>query len=370
MPKDLKVVLLGTRGPLAYAVLRALHAMKARVALICDCRSAIRKSRYCRVLYVSRDIGSEPLNHIARIIEEEHRREFVDVVIASDVAGAMVLNAIRAELTPPIFPIAENSVLRLLNNKWAFQEICARAGIPVPDSIFFESKDRLDVGSIAGILGYPVVIKPVELFGGEGVVVAEAPEAILTRVVRNDRYKYGENGLIVQRYVDGRDWGVGAFAIDGRIETAVTFMCGSYWRTEFREHPDLLDACRRLIEHVRYTGVINFDCRVDEKTNAFKLLECNPRFFHRVTAARLCGVNFVEAGIHGKEQALRGARYFPIRDVLTLKGIKALLEGRWPLSALITDVLETLQDPVPALTHNAGWIHPLAKAVSPLFQRV
>lgn len=371
MPKDLNVVLLGMRGPLAYAALKALYAMKARVGLICDCRSAIRKSRYCRrVLYVSRDIGSEPLSHIARIIEEEHRRESVDFVVASDVSGEMVLNAIEAEVTPPIFPAAENSVLRALNNKWAFQQICNAAGVPVPDSIFFESKDRLDVGRIVATLGYPVVVKPVEMFGGDGVVVAENSEAISARVIRNDRYTYGDSGLIVQRYVPGRDWGVGAFAIDGRIEAAVTFMCGPRWRTQFREHSDLLNACRRIIEHVRYTGVVNFDCRVDDKANAFKLLECNPRFFHRITAVRLCGINFVAAGIHKKEQVLHGECYLPIRDVLTQKGAKALLEGRWPLSALITDVLENLRDPIPALTNNAGWIHPLARAMSPLFQRV
>lgn len=370
MQKDLKVVLLGMRGPLAYAVLRALHAMKARVGLICDSRSSIRMSRYCRVLYVSRDIGSEPSSHIVRIIEEEHRREPVDFVVASDVAGAILLNTIEAELTPPVFPVAENSVLRLLNNKWSFHKLCIAVGVPAPDTIFCASKDRLDIGAIADKLSYPVVVKPVDLFGGDGVIVAESPETILTGVKCNPRYRYGENGLVVQRYVPGRDWGVSAFAIDGHIETALTFACGPNWRTEFREHPGLLDACGRIIEHVRYTGVVDFDCRMDEETNAFKLLECNPRFFHRVTATRLCGVNFVKAGIGGEKQVLCGTSYFPIRDVLTLKGAKALLGGRWQFSALATDFLEILQDPIPAFVHNAGWIQPLARAMSPLFQRV
>jgi len=363
------VVLLGMRGGTAYAVLQALHAMGARVQLICDRRSSMRLSRLCELLYVSKDLSSEPAGHILEIINDRHRHQRVDLVVASDVEGTMLLNGIRDGLTSPVFPAADNATLTLLDNKWSFHHLCAAVGICTPDSIFFESKERMDVGRIEGELGYPVVVKPVNMSGGDGVIVADSPDAVSTHVLLNPRYGYGKSGLIVQHYVRGQDWGYSAFAVDGRIEVALTFACGSNWRTEFCQNPGLLNAGRRIIEHVRYTGVVNFDCRLDDETKTFKFLECNPRFFRRVTAARLCGFNFVKAGICDEKRLPRDVCYLPIRDVFTREGAKFLAQGRWPLSVLAADVMETLSDPIPAVVQKGAWTRAALIAISPLLQR-
>lgn len=364
------IVLLAMRGGPAYAILRALHAMGAQVHLISDCRSSIRLSRYSEPLFVSRDLSGEPSDHILRIINDLHRREPVDAVIASDVEGTMLLNRTRADLIPPVFPAADNATLRLLDNKWSFNRLCGVLGIPVPDSIFFDSKGSLEPARIERELGYPVIVKPINMMGGDGVVVVESSEAMSTRIMDNQRYAFGKTGLIVQRYVRGQDWGYAAFAVEGRIEVAVTFACGPNWRTDFQKNAALLDAARRIIEHVRYTGVINFDCRLDEGTNTFKFFECNPRFFRRVTAARLCGLNFVKAGISGEARVPDSICYFPIRDVCTREGVKCLVQGRWPLSVLAADVIESLSDPIPAFVQHAAWAPAILRTVSPFLQRV
>lgn len=370
MPENPNIVLLAMRGGLAYDVLRALHAMGARVQLICDCRSSIRLSRYCDTIYVSRDLSGEPSGRILQIINQRHRREPVDLVLASDVEGTMLLNRIRAELTPPVFPAADNATLALLNNKWSFHRLCVGLGVPAPDSIFFETKERLDVARIKSELGYPVVVKPVDMSGGDGVIVAENPEDVSVCVMSNRRYGYGRSGLIVQRYVRGQDWGYIAFAVDGRIDVATTFICGPNWRTEFRIHPDLLDAGRRIIEHVRYTGVVNFDCRLNDETKTFEFLECNPRFCHRITASRLCGLNYVKAGLCGEGNLPSEVCYLPMRDVFTREGAKRLARGQWPLSALVADIFETSSDPIPAFVRHGAWARAALSAVSPLLQRV
>lgn len=363
------VVLLGMRGGTAYAVLQALHAMGARVQLICDRRSSIRLSRHCELLYVSRDLSSEPAGHILKIINDRHCHQRVDLVVASDVEGTMLLNGIRDGLTSPVFPAADNATLTLLDNKWSFHRLCAALGLCTPDSIFFESKESIDVARIQSQLGYPVVVKPVDMSGGDGVIVADSPDAVSTQVLLNPRYGYGKSGLIVQRYIRGQDWGYSAFAVDGRIEVALTFVCGPNWRTEFCKNPALLNAGRRIIEHVRYTGVVNCDCRLDDETKTFKFLECNPRFFRRVTAARLCGLNFVKAGICGEKHLPHDICYLPIRDVFTREGVKFLAQGRWPLSVLAADVMETLSDPIPAVVQKGAWTRAALIAISPLLQR-
>jgi biotin carboxylase len=362
-------ILLAARGPTSYAVLKALHAMGARVQLICDCRSSIRLSRYARTLYVSKDLRAESPRRILDLMNECHRRRPVDFVLASDVAETMLLNDIRAELLMPVFPTADNETLRLLDNKWSFNQCCAAIGVPVPDSLFFPSKEHLDVGRIEREFGYPIVVKPVDQSGGDGVVVAANREALRARVF-SERYGYGGAGILVQRYVRGRDWGYSAYAVDGDIKVAVTFACGPNWATEFACRRDLVESAERIVEHFRYTGVLNLDCRLDEESQTFKFLECNPRFFRRVTASRLVGVNFVEAAFSPIEpHASDGLCYFLPRHVFRPEGMRGLVQGRWPMSVFCADLLETLSDPIPGIAQNAAWAEAVHRKVSPLLQR-
>jgi carbamoylphosphate synthase large subunit len=354
-------------------MLRALHAMHARVQLICDSRSSIRLSRYCETLYISRNLSAESPDRILKIINEQHRRDPIDLVIASSVAGMMLINGIRSRLAPPVFPAPDNAILALLSNKWRFQKLCLALGLPVPDSLFFESKEALDMARIDSELGYPVVVKPVDLSGGDGVVVADSPEVVSRKVVSDSRYAGEASGLIVQRYVSGEDWGYIGFAKDGRVEVALTYACGSGWSTEFREYPALRDAARRIVEHVRYTGVVNFDCRVDDKTGTFTFLECNPRLSQRITAARLCGLNLIEVALGAKAQLREDSCYRPMPEVFTRQGASDLMHGRWPLSVLAADVRETTSDPIAALVQTtlvqkSSWRSAAQRAMSPLLR--
>jgi biotin carboxylase len=370
MREKWNVVLLAARGATGYAVLKALHAMGARVHLICDCRSSIRFSRYARVLHVSRDLRAESPRRILDVINEGYRRNPVDFVLASDVAETMLLNEIRAELPIPAFPSADNATLRLLDNKWSFNRLCAAIGVSVPDSMFFPSKDQLDVARIESEFGYPVVIKPIDQSGGDGVVIVASREALSAKVL-SERYSYGAAGIIVQRYVRGRDWGYSAFAVDGRIGVALTFVCGPNWETEFRRNRDLIEASGRIVEHLRYTGVLNFDCRLDDETKSFQFLECNPRFFRRVNASRLGGVNFVRAAFSVSEVAIPdGFHYLLPRCAFTREGARCLVQGCWPLSTLGADMLETLSDPIPGLVQNAAWAEAAHRMIAPLLQRM
>jgi biotin carboxylase len=363
-------VLLAARGPASYAVLKALHAIGVHVEVICDCRSSLRVSRYGETLYVSRDLSTESPHRILDIINDRHRRNPVELVLATDVAGMMLLNTIHSELLVPVFPAANNVTLGVLDNKWSFNRLCRAIGVTVPESIYFESKDRLDLPKIERELGYPVVVKPVDESGGHGLIVADCADAIADQILNDARYCFGDAGLIVQRYVRGRDWGYGAFCVDGQVRAAVAFKCGPNWSIEICNDPDFLEAARRIIEHTRYTGVLNFDCRFDEDERTFQFLECNPRFFVRVNAARLCGVNFCRTEFGEKAPIADGVCYFPIRHVFTREGARCLAQKRWPLSVLGLDAIEIFSDPITGALQNAAWRVRLQNAVSPWLQKV
>jgi hypothetical protein len=86
-----------------------------------------------------------------------------------------------------------------------------------------------------------------------------------------------------------------------------------------------------------------------------KLFECNPRFFGRLSAARLCGLDFVRIGLPSETPqllAMQHGFYYPWQELFTARGWRNLLSGRWNKEHLFRDVYEMLRDPVPPVVRN------------------
>src|SRR5689334_6115999 len=80
-----KVVLLSPPGDLGQIVLRSLSGLNARTLLVCEPRSSIRMSAHVSgTLLAAENVFDNGLA-IAQAIEEEHRRDPIDVVLSSSV---------------------------------------------------------------------------------------------------------------------------------------------------------------------------------------------------------------------------------------------------------------------------------------------
>ena len=83
-----------------------------------------------------------------------------------------------------------------------------------------------------------------------------------------------------------------------------------------------------------------------------KMFECNPRFFNRMLAARLCGLDFVRAGLPVRSTqpfALDSGRFHPWNELLTARGAWRFVTGNWELRPLAGDIGEMLLDPLPPI---------------------
>lgn len=348
----LKVVLLCGRGGPSHAVLRSLSAMGAKTYLICDNRSAIRFSRLCeRVVFASRDIASEPPGTVAAVINGVHAEEAIDLVLGGDVASLVTIARMRDQLRPAVFPMPSLETLLRLHNKWEFHNLCVDCGVAVPRTLHLTYPDRFDPDEVVESFGLPLVVKPLASSGGDAVSIIHDRAGLLARI--RDPEQQEDAGVLVQEYVAGSDWGLSVIARAGRVETWSTFACGNRWATEFCEQEELLDMGRRVVAATGYTGVANFDARLDGQSR-IKLLECNPRFFHRVSATRLCGLDFVKAGIEGTPGSLTRGGYYPRGDLLSWTGWKRLADGQWPLSVAVRDMVELLIDPAPPIVRQLG----------------
>jgi hypothetical protein len=319
--------------------------------LVCEPRSAIRFSSYAAgTLIVRKGIFEDP-QLIVAAINAADAREPVDVVIASTTAAARLLAGIRDRIRPAVFPIPDHATLLTLDNKHSFAQLCSECGVRTPRSLFYASPADVCVATIRDEIGYPCVVKPVGASGGDGVSLI-ARESSLAGILAGGSGIL-DGGLLVQRFVPGSDVGLSVFAVEGQIRHWTTFYCDGYWSTRFVEIPELLAAGRRLVEHTRYTGVANFDARHSPATGDVTFLECNPRFFRRVDAARQCGLDFVAAGlanldlVEPEPRILTQGYHLAARDLFRPIGLRMVLSGAYPLRAVRHDAVELFKDPAP-----------------------
>jgi hypothetical protein len=111
---------------------------------------------------------------------------------------------------------------------------------------------------------------------------------------------------------------------------------------------------RKIAAETAYDGVANFDARLDSKGRVW-LLECNPRFFMRLTASRVCGLDFLALGLRSSTPAnvpQAHGRYYSVGDLASTRGLQRVLSGRWPPRALLNSLFEACIDPAPLIVQR------------------
>ena len=362
-PKPLNVVLICHFGRTGYNILRSLKAINARVYLVHDRRAAsLGYSRRCKVVHATQDLGSADPDQVLGIINDLHLRVGVDSVIASDVKSLAFLSRIRERLLAPVFPMADAGTLATLNDKWTFYKLCEDAKVAVPKSLSVGRQAELDVEAVERELGYPVIIKPVNSYGQRGI-------SILRSRAQAEEWKKScvdhDQPVIVQEYIEGTDWAISVFAQDGIIKHWVSWVCpsqldlgygvGRFLATEFRPRDDLFAMTQKVIAATGFSGVANFDARYDDHACRMKLLECNPRFFNRMSAARLSGLDFVRPGlpVAGDQPVTLGnVGYYPWQELFSMRGFQRLVRGQWRLAPLLHDIFDMSTDPLPPIVRK------------------
>ena len=232
--------------------------------------------------------GAASIPFIRRLCEEMR----IDWVIPSDVATTRFMTGAAAMLGPKSYPVPDTAIFDQLNDKSTFTALCQKLGLATPRTEVLPGLYRVRERFRAGHLALPLVLKPTNREGGDGVVVVRSEDALK----RIDGLQYSP--VLLQEYVEGRD--VCAFYLcrEGRVEREAVYYHGGYF-IEFIEDQRIGDQCRKIIEATNYSGVIGFDFR-QRDDGSFVFLECNPRFWYNMELTMLAGVNFVRAGVEGR----------------------------------------------------------------------
>jgi pyruvate carboxylase len=235
-----------------------------------------------------------------------------------------------------IGPSAE--LLELLGDKTAARKLAQKAGIPVVPGTEEPLTDMARIESIAGAIGYPLIVKAAFGGGGRGMRVVEKPEDLVPRVEearREAAAAFGNDAVFLERYI-GRAKHVEVQIIGDRhgnimhlyerdcsvqrrhqkvVETAPAFGVSQ----EIRKA--LCDAAVALTRAAGYYNAGTVEFLVDMDSREWFFIEVNPRVQveHTVTEM-ITGIDIVRCQIqiaqgdalHGPELALPEQDKVPI----------------------------------------------------------
>jgi predicted ATP-grasp superfamily ATP-dependent carboligase len=190
----------------------------------------------------------------------------------------------------------------VLFDKFKTNELARSLGIPVPRETFVTNPEQAE--SVRATYNLPLVLKPPASFDHRKLTLDEK------RLVRKayswedfDRYlaEMWSNGpVIIQENVLGAGVGVEMLVNAGKALMAFQHVRvheplqggGSSYRKSVPVSSHLLDAARKLLQAVDYTGVAMVEFKVDAQTGDWALIEVNGRFWGSLPLALACGADF------------------------------------------------------------------------------
>ncbi len=181
-----------------------------------------------------------------------------------------------------------------LASKLALLEVCQELGVPTPETTLASTREEAE--SFAASLGYPVVLKRAEAWGG--VADPHAPSVLVVNDSSGLSMAYerirrqspdGVPNVLAQEYIPGDSDAVWMFngyfdrasrclaAFTGRKLRQSANGAGQTTLGVCVENQTVTDLAVRLMEGVRYHGIVDMGFRFDSRDGIYKLLDVNPR---------------------------------------------------------------------------------------------
>ncbi len=283
-----------TSARLAWHVLLELKARGYFIVVAGDGEAGLlRISRLCdRFVKCGLDADEAHLGDASSVIRGLIAEYPGCIVIAADLRGALLMANLAPGTAVSAFPRLDAPTLETLNNKWTFAETCRELDIPIPETVLFERKPEADFASLSSVLGSPFIVKPIGLLGGMGVIRIESEQQLKSEVIDNAEYPAAT--LIAQSFVEGADGGVSILSVGGVVRhCAVHVYEGDNVR--YFQHSGAIACARKIADHFKLDGVVEFDVRFAPDGEKYAFLEANPRFWGSARAASWCGLDFAGA---------------------------------------------------------------------------
>ncbi|NVY96411.1 carboxylate--amine ligase [Lactobacillus sp. DCY120] len=234
----------------------------------------------------------------------ELMRQYADhlepvILLAMGDGYAELIAKHKAELAQVfICPYVDYDLLRKLNNKESFYEICQQYELPHPKTKIITKEMYLTQTDLEVPFAFPVALKPTNSVEWLSIRFEGRKKAFTIHSLAEYQdivakiYDHGyTSDLILQEFIPGDDSHMRVVNAYVDQYHHVKMMClghplledptpqsiGNYVAILPEYNQKLYDRLQRFLEEINYTGFANFDMKYDDRDQEFKLFEINLR---------------------------------------------------------------------------------------------
>ncbi|MFK7782366.1 ATP-grasp domain-containing protein [Psychroserpens sp.] len=299
---------------------------------------------------VAKEIQDQNISIIVPIAEEEfrfwiHNQQFLS-------------NAVK------VIPLPQIDSFETAINKHELSHFLNKQNFPHPKYQRFENFDSYSRETLE--LHFPILIKPLQEKGGDGIVKFNDQQALDVYFSKHSQ----TSELFFQEYIEGYDIDCSVLCSEGEI-LKYTIQKGKLEGDnafapqlcfDFLKNDTLLNVVSEFMKAMQWSGVAHIDLRYDEKTNDFKIIEVNARFWGSVEGSKFAGINFPDLAIQlALNDAIENQEYIET-EYMRLKGVFKTIK-RQPSFMFKKNYLlnhsETksfINDPIPTLYRFKQWL--------------
>lgn len=310
-----RVLVLGTDQRVVLAMVRSLGRQGLTVHVgWCAPNSVAIRSRYvAKVHYIPPYTPDDDC--WKDILLSVLARESFDLVIPCNDSTLVPLVANRADFAAyPQILIQPDELFSVVSDKFNTYQLAVSQGVNVPRGRVIDGS--VDPDDIIDEFGLPLVLKPQSTFTVKNTGTSNVVQKVRTRAELHDALKeLGTKRVLVQENFVGRGVGLEMLVHEGTLLFAFqhariheTVEWGSSYRRSVEITPEFLDAAKRLMRAIRYTGVAMAEFIVDPNSSRWVFLEINGRFWGSLPLAVEAAGDFP---YYLYQMAVEGQREFP-----------------------------------------------------------
>jgi len=289
-------------------IARQLSAIGVRVVLFTESKISI--ARFSNA--VAKSYKFKSLEHLKQILTDVAPREHTMLIPTND---KMIdfLEKYRSSLEG-VFHVGlpDSKTVEIFYDKQESYRFAKEYGIACPDTHYPQTIS--DAEHVSGRLAYPVILKPRIMhtfhkkFGVKAYKCDNAGE-LLEKAKKIDE-KFGVDGVVIQEYLDGGAetlYSYGVYAVNGvpvvslmanRIRQNPMTFGNSTTFAKVCRIPQIKEQAEKILEITGYTGVAEIEFMYDRKTDTYKFIEINTRFWKWHTLSNRLGFGFASAWVH------------------------------------------------------------------------
>ncbi|MBN1582230.1 MAG: ATP-grasp domain-containing protein, partial [Anaerolineae bacterium] len=259
--------------------------------------SPIRFSRFC-ASYTLMRAGSDDasrLEAVADVVKEKG----IDVILPTETKwiSFAVANHDALSAFAPVVSLPDPESFEIANNKWLLAQFLQQHQIPCPPTVLVTYDDIFE--KKLQDLEFPVLLKPVSAWGGEGIERFERLDDIKRYLDQRDQDRTREK-FIVQTLLPGFVVGVNILSREGQM-LATTMQRGLIPNTQkyaaagairFIREARFAEIAQKLVSAFSWSGFANVDTLYDSRDEQLKILEINARFWGSLRGSLVAGVSF------------------------------------------------------------------------------